>query len=283
MSITALFARLHDDINFDRLKMPALPDVALRVQQVMQSPDCDLASLARLIQLDPGLSAYLLQIVNSPLYRGARKVDQLATALARMGLSATRNYVYSYAMMALYEPQSPVLKPLLKKQWQFSTRLAALSSVLAPHFPPLNTDQATLAGLMQDIGMLPLLAKIVEYPQLLTQKDLLLETLERFAGQVGASLLERWNFDESLVETARARGDWQRDHHGPADYADIVTIARFHALLGTPQAQRLPGLAQIPAFKKLPASLKSPSFSMELLTEAKAQVQEIQRGLAGSS
>lgn len=281
MNVSELFSALHDDIREDRLKLPALPDVALRVQKAMADPDCDLSSIARLIQLDAGLSAYLLQIVNCPLYRSAKQVENLGNALARMGLSATKNYVMSYAMMALYSPDLPVLKPLLKQQWQFSTRLAAISAVLAKQCQVNDPDMAMLAGLMQDIGMLPLLGKVVEYPEILKHPDLLLNLLDQYAGLIGSQLLSKWQFDRALVDTARTRNLWRRDHQGELDYSDIVMIARVHALLGTSRAKQLPPFADIPAFRKLPITDLNASFSLQLLANAKDEVKQIQRSLGG--
>src|SRR5690606_15443944 len=57
------------------------PAVALRIIELAQDPNADLAATARVIALDPALSARMLRVANSPLYAGRRKVENLPQAL----------------------------------------------------------------------------------------------------------------------------------------------------------------------------------------------------------
>ncbi len=282
MNLPTIFVQIHKAIVSGSLQLPALPDVALRIREALRNPDIDLNGVAKIIQVDPGLTAYLIQVANSPVYRGSKHVDNLGVALSRLGLSATKNLAMSYAMLALYTSEHTVPRPMLRVLWQQSTRLAALASVLAKHCKGFDPDRALLAGLLQDIGCLPLLQASVRYPEFSTQPHQLLALFNRYAANVGATLLKSWHFDEDIVECARSRENWLRQGSPQADYADIVLVARLHSFAGTERLQQLPKMTDIPAFHKLPLGEITLKFSLKLLDEAKDHVAELQRAISGS-
>ena len=122
-----------------------------------------------------------------------------------------------------------MLTSLKQRTWSSSTRLAALSGVLAKHCSSLRPESATLAGLLQDIGVLPILNVLNRYHEQLSNETHVLSAIERFAPPVGMILLTRWGFDADMVEVARSRGNWLRDPQPAADLADVVLVARLHA------------------------------------------------------
>lgn len=282
MNLPAVFVQIHKEIVSGSLQLPALPDVALRIREALRRPDIDLSGIAKLIQADPGLAAYLIQVANSPVYRGSKNVDSLPVALSRLGLGATKNLAMSYSMLALYMADQHGLRPILKVLWQQSTRLAALASVLAKHCKGFDPDRALLAGLLQDIGCLPLLQTSARYPEIVGQAGQMQSLFTRYAANVGATLLKSWRFDDDIIDCARQRENWMRDHSGRADYTDVVTIARLHAYAGSDKMQHLPKMNTLPAFHKLPLGEVSLRFSLTLLDEAKDHVAELQRAISGS-
>ena len=91
------------------------------------------------------------------------------------------------------------------------------------------TQSATLAGLLQDVGVLPILHVLNKYHEQLTNEAHVLSAIDKFAPPVGTILLTRWGFDADTVEAARSRRDWLRNPHPSADLADLVLVARLHA------------------------------------------------------
>lgn len=282
MNLPAVFVQIHKDIVAGDLQLPALPDVAVRIREALRNPDIDLQGVAKIIQADPGLTAYLVQIANSAAYRSSRQVDSLTVALSRLGLGATRNLAMSYAMLALYSPDSAALRPMLRVLWQQSTRLAAFSCVLAKQCKGFDPDRALLGGLMQDIGCLPLLQTGARYPDIARQPHVMQQLFQRYAANIGPTLLTHWHFDPDIVACARSREQWTRDISPQADYADIVLIARLHSYAGSEQMKNLPKLTDIPAFHKLPLGEVSLKFSLKLLDDAKEHVTTLQRALTGA-
>ena len=66
--ISGMFSQIFRDVLADRANLPSMPDVALRIRAAMQRPNNSAATVARVVQSDPGTSAYLIRIANSALY-----------------------------------------------------------------------------------------------------------------------------------------------------------------------------------------------------------------------
>ena len=70
----------------DQLELPTLPEVALRIRETAQSESVSASSLCHVIGQDPGLSARLIQIANSPMFRGVNTMHDLQMAIGRLGV-----------------------------------------------------------------------------------------------------------------------------------------------------------------------------------------------------
>ena len=282
MKHQAVFIAIHKALLRDDVQLPAMPDVALRLQQSSKDPDCDLNDLAQLIQTDAALVAYLLRVSNNPLYRGVQSIASVTMALNRLGLETTANLAISYSLQSLFQGPGQTLEQAamekwLTRIWKLSTRLAALASVLAKYCQGFDPDRALIAGLMQDIGALPLIQQAAQYPQLIGDDQSMARLLEKYTATVGAAVLKQWGLEESLIDVARSRKDWLRDSTPAADYADLVMVARLHRYMGTKLAKKLPRLGDIPAFKKIAPGNLSVKQSLSVLDEAKQDVADIEK------
>ena len=273
--ISGLFARIYRDILNNRSRLPSMPDVAVRLRAAMQQENYSAATVARVIQADPGTAAYLVRVANSPVYRGVSTVRDLDQAVSRLGLKTTRNLVTAYALRAMFRTRSAVLGAVMRETWQRSAKLAALSSIIAQRCPGFEADRALLAGLLQDIGMLPLIDALEASGDKVESPERIAASLESFCSRVGVVLLRQWEFDAEMVEVARSRKDWKRDTQPDADLADLVLIARLHATVGTPEADRTPAIDAVPAFSKLPLGDVTIDARLALLLEADADVKEL--------
>ncbi len=136
-----------------------------------------------------------------------------------------------------------------------------------------------LGGLLQDIGTLPLLRAMEKRLKPGDDLDRLEATLREFSPKAGVVLLEHWGFDEDIVECARAGGNWMRNPGSSADLADVVTIARMHACVGTPRMRGMPRINEVPAYEKLNLGELGPRDSLAILDEAQQEIDEVLRSL----
>ena len=137
-----------------------------------------------------------------------------------------------------------------------------------------------LAGLLQDIGVLPILNVLNRYHEQLTNEAPVVRAIDKFAPSVGTVLLTRWGFEADMVEVARSRGNWLRDPQPTADLADIVLIARLHAEIASGDgAQQVPRIDAVPAFAKLALGDLRPDGSLALLHDEEATITELMSSL----
>jgi HD-like signal output (HDOD) protein len=125
---------------------------------------------------------------------------------------------------------------------------------VAEHHRHLDPEQAALAGLLHDIGKLPLRDFCRHHPDV---SPLLAQQLEQaLHPQVGALMLERWQMEPSLIEVARDHENMQRTGSNQADYTDLVIAANLmHYGVDKGRYAHLKG-ERIPAMEKaLPEGL----------------------------
>ncbi len=91
MKLTQIFLQIEKEIVAGKFSLPALPAIALEVRKAVQDPLMDLVKLAKVVSLDPSFTAYLINLANSPIYRGVGNIDSIPMALGRMGMESTRN------------------------------------------------------------------------------------------------------------------------------------------------------------------------------------------------
>jgi len=264
----------------NQTSLPSMPAVAARIHDAMASPNWSMRTIATIIKSDLGTTTYLLQVANSPLYAGTAPVRQVEQAIARLGINTTRHLVMAHAVRSTFVTRSPLLTSLMQRTWASSTRLAALAGVLAKHCSSFRPENATLAGLLQDIGVLPILHVLNRYHEQLTNETHVLQAIDKFAPPVGTILLTRWGFDAEMVEVARSRGQWLRDPQPTADLADVVLLARLHAnITAGNQAQASPRVDTVPAFRKLALGDLHPDGSITVLHDEAESINELMSSL----
>ena len=280
MSINGVYFQVYREITSGDIALPGLPDVALRVRRAVADEHNDLGKVVRIIQTDPGLSAHLVRIANSPLYRTRVPAENLTSAVRCFGLEGTSNLVTSYILRSMYMSRSKVIRELLTEVWQQSVKVAAISSVLASRCRGFDPHSAMLAGLLQEIGALPLLNRLEKQKNLTMDKSELRAAVSKLTPQIGAHLLTHWGFDARYVEVARRRDAWQHDPEAPVHLADLVLMARLHSFIGTPRMHKYPRIDQVTAYAKLPLGALSPHMSLVMLDEAGQDIEEVRQLLA---
>lgn len=274
---TKFIDTLIDDIANNRLEFPTLPEVALRVRKQVDNPDVTTAQIIKALGTDAVLTSRLIQVANSALFSGLQPVQNVQAAISRLGLLVVRNLVTSIAMKLLYQNNAqPGLKKLLQATWLHNTKVASLSHVLARKFTKLRPDEVMLAGLIHDIGSLPIIKRAAKVPELVAQPALIVQVIERLHTELGRVILESWHFPASLVAVAFEHEDQRRDS-AKVDYVDIVMVANLHSHLGTTHRLAKADWSIIPIFEKLGLT---PEESIKTIREAHQEVSEVQRLLS---
>ncbi|MBE0438578.1 MAG: HDOD domain-containing protein [Gammaproteobacteria bacterium] len=247
----AFYNELLADLEAGTLVLPTLPEVALRVRDVVDDPEATAGQLADIIITDAALSARLLKVANSPLYRGRVAIDNIQMAVSRLGLSLVRNLVTSLVMEQMFQATSNRLDKYLRELWEHSTEVSAICQVLASKNKNLRTDEAMLAGLIHDIGKLPILMKAEDKPELISNTAALDSVLDSLHTRVGAAILKSWNFPESLIAVAAEHENLNRNSQNGPDLVDLVQVANLQSYFNDDRALNPSDLAKVKAFEKL--------------------------------
>ena len=237
-------------IDNDELVLPTLPEVALRVREAAENPDISIQDLAKVIGNDAALTARIIKVVNSPLLRTNKEITDLQMAISRLGINYTCNLATGLAMEQMFQATSDVVDRKMREVWNKSTEIAGICHALCRHYTRLAPDQATLAGLVHQIGVLPILTYAEEHSELLADSISLNHVIERIHPIIGDRILKAWDFPAPIAAVPGQHLDFSRDS-AKVDYVDIVQVATLQSYLGSQHPYTELDWAIIPAFAKL--------------------------------
>lgn len=217
-------------------KLPAIPQVYARLQEILTNDDTSVHDVARLISTDAAITAKLLQLVNSAFFRLARRITGIEQAVSHLGFGAIRNLVLSAEVFSCWPGRDPKCALHIDKLQLHVHQVAAAARSLATGTP--KADDALLAGLLHDIGYWILSnecqAELTGSVALaISEKIPLYEAETRIIGashaQVGAYLLGLWGLPYPVIEAVA-------HHHTPlsvpqAEFDPLAAVAVAHALL----------------------------------------------------
>ena len=237
-------------IDNDELVLPTLPEVALRVRETAEDPNASIQDLTKVIGNDAALSARIIKVVNSPLLRTNKEITDLQMAISRLGINYTCNLATGLAMEQMFQATTDVVDRKMREVWNKSTEIAGICHVLCRHYTRLMPDQATLAGLVHQIGVLPILTYAEEHNELLADSISLNHVIERIHPLIGDHILRAWEFPEPIAAVPSQYLDFSRNSARP-DYIDIVQVATLQSYLGSEHPYTQLDWSQVPAFAKL--------------------------------
>jgi HD-like signal output (HDOD) protein len=225
-----LVANLEHALDHRDLKLPSLPEVALKIRRALASDDVSLKEIARLLGADPALAARMLRVANSAMfYRGNRPITSLSVAVSQLGQKMVRNVALSFAAQQVFLGYgSRPLRDLVSAVWAHSVHSAVIAHALARVRTTLNPDEAFLAGLLHEVGKLYILMRAKDIGPAL-QADALKSVLGGWHARVGRAVIETW---ELPAELAVAVGDHETlslEVADPPTLTAVLAVANYLA------------------------------------------------------
>ena len=260
---------LIDAIKSNRIVLPTLPEVALKVRDAAEDPRTDTAGMSKVLSQDAALSARVVRVANSPLLRAAAPILDLRMAISRLGIQYTCNLAIGLAMEQMFQATSDAVDRRMRAVWGKSTEVAGISAVLAKTYTRLKSDQATLGGLIHKIGALPILRFAEEQRRLLKHPELLDQLIAELHGEIGKLILETWDFPPELSIIPMEYQKYDRKV-AQVDYTDIVMVANLQSLIGTDDPVTHMDWSNISAFARIGLDPTVNAMEVEDLSEALA-------------
>ena len=145
-------------------------EIALRVQRLLDDPDCAIDALGKLIAAEPILATRVLGIANSMAYNpGGRSITELKSAISRLGFATLRALAASIIVRQMKEmSKAEEHRALAAKLWEHTAHVAALARVIAKRVTHQNPDAAFFAGIVHEVGSFYLISRASAFPGLMT-------------------------------------------------------------------------------------------------------------------
>jgi len=186
-----------------------LPEVTLKIIRLVEDPDATAQDLNRIITNDPALGARILKVVNSAFYGLPGQIGSLNRAIVLLGLNAVKNIAIAASLAKLFRGGQISPTFAARDLWTHSIAVATASRLLADKAGLGLPDEAFLAGLIHDLGLMveiqarrPKFVEAIEKcdadPQL-SMRDAEYQVLGVTHEQFGAGLCQTWKFPASFT------------------------------------------------------------------------------------
>jgi HD-like signal output (HDOD) protein len=191
-------------------KLPTLPATYQKLVECLKSANADMDDVAKIISLDPSMTARLLKVVNSAYFGLAKPVADVGRAGALLGLDRIMALVLGQGIFSGAEiPKVPGFS--LDTLWAHSvaTATAAHRIAIEEGLEKDKVSSAFLAGMLHDLGKLVLAMGMPEqYGRVLASakdapaREIEFEMLELQASHsdVGAYLVGLWGLPNTIAE-----------------------------------------------------------------------------------
>jgi putative nucleotidyltransferase with HDIG domain len=210
----------------------ARPDSVLALLDIIEDPTVGADKLIPIVEHDPGLSAGLLKLCNSPMYCFKRRIGSPSEAMVLVGNLTFARLCFTLSLEPVLHQDLPGYSLDMDTLWQHSMATAYGAAFLMSAIGRKDLrDRAFTAGLLHDIGKLVLDGNLAaateqdpgESPQEANSGGITLDFERRKTGfdhaEVGAALIESWNFPDELVGGIR----W---HHDPGQAGSDRKLAQ---------------------------------------------------------
>lgn len=203
METQTLLSRIAEEASRDELIFPTTSEMALKLQRMLDDPDCTVDQLARLVQADPLLAARVVAVANSVVYnRSGRAIADARSAVARIGFNTLRVLAAAVVVRQMEGmARTPEHRQLALRLWQHTAHVAALCQVIARRVTHVDPDIAFFAGIIHEVGGFYLISRAGEIPGVLEgAHGSLLAWSEGGAAEVGRAVLRRLEAPAAVLE-----------------------------------------------------------------------------------
>ncbi|WJG08773.1 HDOD domain-containing protein [Aliiglaciecola sp. LCG003] len=228
----ALLTILVEKIKNDTIVLPTLPAIALKVRRAADDPNVNLHAMGDIIAQDPSLSARIIKISNSAYLGRTVKVTSVSQAVTRIGLSQIKNISTALAMEQLFVSKNELVKEYIIKIWDntidvVSYAMAALQVYTKTKQRHLSLDTMTLAALVHNIGVLPILTEAERHEEVFANPTFLNTAIVKLSGHIGGKIMRQWGFENDFAEVAEK---W-RDMNFVPEGVTFIDFVRLGAVL----------------------------------------------------
>lgn len=197
--------------------LPTIPVVATQVLQLVEQPDVRIEEVADLMLTDQVMTARVMKMINSPVYKPEHEITSLKRALVYLGLRHIREVALTTSFINAFDQDKGAME--LVAFWEHSFGVGMVSKIIAKKIGYQDLEKAYIAGIIHDLGEVFLSNFMrTEFQAVLDSiKDKPIKLVDAEAQQLGTShceiglcMAQKWNFPEVYCEVISL-------HHTPAE------------------------------------------------------------------
>lgn len=199
--------------------LPTIPIVATKILQMLDNPDVSVEDIADLMLSDQVMTARVMKLLNSPVYKPAQEITSLKRALVYLGLRHVRELALTTSVIDAFDDTTGALD--LNAFWEHSFGVGMVSKIIAKIVGYDDLEKAYISGILHDLGEVFLsnflhdpFEEVLEYIKAHPVKlvDAEAELLGTTHCEVGLSMAHKWNFPEAYCDVIA-------NHHFPSEAA----------------------------------------------------------------
>jgi len=203
-----------------------LPEITLRIIRLVEDPNSSAKDLTQVITNDPALGARILKVVNSAFYGLPGQIGSINRAIVLLGLNAVKNIAIAASLAKLFRGGQISDQFNARELWTHSIAVATATHKLADHVGLGLPDEAFLAGLIHDLGiMVEIQARRPQFVEALERaksdnlplRQAETEVIGASHEQFGAALCSAWKFPQCFSYAAGF-------HHRPSEVAEANRV-----------------------------------------------------------
>ncbi len=202
--------------------IPTIPQVMKKILKAIEDPATSPAAVSKLVASDPALTANILRVINAAVYGFVVRISSVNQAIVLLGLDVVRALLLGVSIFEMMEQTAVGL-------WKHSLGCAITAKLLAQKKGMADPEEASVAGLLHDIGKVVLRVQFpIEYQMALaTARDrsvFLVDVEKELFGMThataGAYFADTWRLPKFVVESIRY-------HHRPF----LAKVAPIHTAM----------------------------------------------------
>ena len=186
--------------------LPASPRIFARLSKLVANEDTALDYVAGIVKMDPGLAAQILRVTNSAYYGAAVKVNDLETAISRIGFREVHKVISMVVSHECFYQELPTYALTATDFSDQCINVAVASETLSKRIG-VDYNAPYISGLLSGIGKLAInlyLEKLGQSVDLLalSEEKPLNEVEKEVLGitnwRAGYELLSHWQFESEV-------------------------------------------------------------------------------------
>jgi HD-like signal output (HDOD) protein len=183
-----------------------LPEITSKIIRTVEDPKSTAATLHKIVSHDPALVTRVLKVVNSAFYGLPGQIGSIERGIVLLGLNAVKNIAVAASLGQLFRGVKICEGYTAKDLWTHCVTVGVVARALAKQTKLPLADEAFLAGMIHDIGLLVELQTVPEQLKQVCERakvednpfcDIEREVIGVDHQVFGAALAEAWKFPRS--------------------------------------------------------------------------------------